>query len=702
MTRKAAGNPPLIEPLVPTMSPKRQLLLLIGALCALWACSDARRSDKAATPAAPEPDPEQIAFEALVDFEDLARAEADFAALPPSSTSMGPDPTAIAALPGGRAIVALRGASALLIVDPKGAPLHRAGTVDLPTSLVVRAGEVFVGAEGASALGHHRIEGDTLVRLDDIPLDGALSPRAIGAGDEGPIYFADEATGRIEALIKGSGEGILGAWRRAPVGRCNGPVQLARVGARLIVNCPLDHALLIHALDGEGLAVGQPARIEHEGPIWGFAAAEGPDGLLIAAGGVEDRALDRSDGSFGYIDSFVFLYGLDAQSGQPARRGIVNVSERGIITPRWLSIKPAESGCEVIAAGYGGDALATIRFSGDDSPEIKARPAPAGIAAMAPAGPGRWIAANPLLDALIRFEADGTHAIVPLKGGPRRDPEVLLGEALFFTRLMAPWNDSTGRGSRFTCETCHFEGYGDGRVHFTGRGAVHATTKPLLGLGSNRPFFTRALDRTMAQMVWNEFKVANKNNGRDPWFALDKADFPWLAAVEGLPERLDPVTLRRALMKFLIAFTHRPNPAARGRDRFNEVDRQGAALFRDRCAACHDARLVADDPGSSVPFEAWEARVLSPQGPITWASDAYQKTGVEPYVHDEGARPPALRRLAKKRPYFTNGSAPDLDAVLKEAAFEGERFWHAAPSKATVTRLTEGERAALRAFLDLL
>jgi len=97
-----------------------------------------------------------------------------------------------------------------------------------------------------------------------------------------------------------------------------------------------------------------------------------------------------------------------------------------------------------------------------------------------------WVVASPSGNTLVRVD-DASEST--------RSTESRLGEALLFTTLMAPWNRSDGRLSRFTCETCHFEGYVDGRTHFTGRGDVHATTKPLLGLFNNRPHFSRALDR---------------------------------------------------------------------------------------------------------------------------------------------------------------------------------------------------------------
>ena len=152
-------------------------------------------------------------------------------------------------------------------------------------------------------------------------------------------------------------------------------------------------------------------------------------------------------------------------------------------------------------------------------------------------------------------------------------------------------------------------------------------------------------------------------------------------------------------MAFLMDFTHRPNPAA-DHAHFTPSERAGAEVFRDRCASCHAARLNADDPASLVPFERWEALTLS-SGNIVWSNAAYAKTGVEPYVGDHGARVPALRRLYKKWPYFTNGRARSLADVLDRfAATEDAAYHDLAPAAARP--LTADDKAALLAFLDLL
>ena len=198
--------------------------------------------------------------------------------------------------------------------------------------------------------------------------------------------------------------------------------------------------------------------------------------------------------------------------------------------------------------------------------------------------------------------------------------------------------------------------------------------------------------------------MANRGSGRSPWFALSRADAPWLAHLGDLPEPLSPLYLRRALMTFLMDFTHPPNPARAGRDRFTALERQGAEIFRDRCEHCHRAQLLTDEPGTRVPFADWERMIFAPEGAIVWADAVYVKTGVTPYAHPDGTRVPSLRRLYRKHPYFTNGSARSLSEVLDRAAMTRNFFHHDVrePSSAALVRLDTAEKQALLAFLDLL
>jgi len=675
-------------------------------------------SGVAAAPTEPPP-PHERELAALRAFELRRRAATDFATLPPSDAAFGPDPYRIAALPGGERLVGLlRGESAVVVLDRDGTELSRIAAPGSPSGLAVSSdGDVLVVGEAARELAHYRVDGRRIERVATLPV-GALGMRDVALAPDGrTAYVVEEHDGRLLAVAlerdrragappaqaaRSVASHALRASGVRELGRCHGPFRVEAIAGYLVVNCLLDHTLEIRRDRGEVV------RIHHDGPMWSFAAhREANGGLLVAAGGVEDHPLEREDGGFGYIDSYLYLYRLAQGASQPSKLAAINTSELGFVTPKWVAFRTADPGAiSVTVAGYASPSLLTATWRGDDftvPPQVAHAALLPGTTAAQLTGDGTLVAANPLLDAWV-VERAGEPRVVPVAttGAPRAAMS-RIGELLFFTTMMAPWNSSDGKLSRFTCETCHHEGYVDGRVHYTGRDTVHAATRPLFGLFNNGPHFSRALDKTMTDMVHAEFRVANRHNGRDPWFALSRADVPWLDHVVGAPTQLPPEALREAFMTFLMDFTHRSNPAATDHTQFTALERAGAKTFRDRCATCHAARLIAENPASEVAFERWESLVLSPAGPIVWSNAAYAKTGVVPYVHASGARVPPLRRLYKKWPYFTNGDARSLDAVLDRFAASPEAAYHdGAPVDAALVRLTADEKSALRAFLDLL
>ena len=673
------------------------------------ACSSPRRGEPEAG-AAPLPDP----LAPLHAFEESRRAATDFSALPPSDRARGPDPYALRALPASAAPARfaglLRGRDALVLLDASLHEIDRAPTAASPSGLAVATtGEVFVVGERSPEIHRYQTTSGRLHASGKIAA-GVLTLRDVALGPEGVIYAVEERRGQLLTFpLDRSRDG--GAARALTAGA--GALRVARVGSRVLVDSLLDHTLVAYDVDPRGLPRAEGAiTIHHDGPIWGFEAIDVGGDLLLAAGGVEDHPLDRSGGSFGYIDSFVFFYRIarGARAAEPL--AAINASALGVVTPKALLLREKNGGVEARVAGYGSSALLTITLgpSGSSAPKATTTTATLapGIAAMA-AGDGEVIAAaDPLLDAWIKI-ADGAVVAVPAEDPgehlPPPTPASRLGEALFFTTAMAPWTSSEGPLSRFTCEACHFEGYVDGRVHHTGRGDVHATTKPLLGLFNNRPHFSRALDPDLTTVAHSEFRVAGANSDHDPWFAAPLAEQPWIRGL-GVPEgELDPASLRRALMVFLMDFTHRPNPMAIDHAAFTATERAGASVFARRCEGCHAARLVADDPASRAAPADWERLVLAREGAIVWGMNEYRRTGVEPYVHELGARVPSLRRLYKKRPYFTNGSAKTLDDVLARARVGGASgFSHdrAPDAPSGQEALSEREQGELAAFLYLL
>ena len=651
-------------------------------------------------------DPIASARERLAAFEASRRRSTDFAHVPPANRSHGADPYALVRLDARHLAGVLRGASALVLLDER---LHELQRIDVPGSAVAVAvsdsGECWVASEASRALHRFHFDGQRLTAAGSVDLPGILGIRALAAGPQGTLYALDVHDGNLLTVDPKRASPVRDTRR---VG--HGPLSIRRVESLLIVDLLLDHSLRIFSLDAQGTVLDERARVRHDGPIWGFDAAPLSDGqLLLVAAGVEDHALDRSQGFFGYVDSFVFAY-LLPKSGDIRPLWQRNVSELGVVTPKAPLLSVADGRARLFVAGYGSDRALQLYFEPLSRAEPRAQSEPffPGVAAALRLPSGEIALADPLLDAWLLRPAAGERRepaeIVPVTSerAPLASTEERLGEVLFFTTLMAPHNTSEGAHSRFSCETCHFEGYVDGRVHYTGRDDVHVATKPLRGLFNNRPHFSRALDEDLATVSHHEFRVAGKGSDSDPWFEIQTEHYPWLTQLGVFDETLGPETLRRALIAFLMRFSHAENPAVVGRDSFTADEQRGAALFRDRCAGCHAPRLQSDVAQSAVSFADWPRSIFSAEGAIVWASADYQKTGVTPYVHESGTRVPSLRRAAAKWPHFTNGSADTLLDVVRRARFAPGRFFHAAPPDAALRAFTPDEARELSSFLELL
>jgi cytochrome c peroxidase len=662
------------------------------------------RSD--GTPYKPEATAATNPIVELQPFEAKTRSAFDLERPPSAETGLGADPWVIRRLPSGWVGI-LRGRSAIVLLDDDLKELARLPTPRSPTGLALgKHGEILVVGELSPRVARYAVRGHLLEGLGEVVVPGVMGLRDVAVSPAGIVWALDERGGRVLRLAADGG--VLAS---TPVG--HGASQLLATASYLVVDAVTDHALVVLPVDASGVRAGRPPqRITHDGPMWGFDARETDTGLVVAAGGVEDHPLDRRSGFFGYIDSFVFAYRVHDASVETL--AVVNVSEHGAVTPKAISIETPpgadSSRLDLLVSGYGSSTGLRIGLRGGTAPPSIAPVALVpGIRALDHGPRASTAMANPLLDAWVLSDVHGVR-VVPVEdrgAEPARTTMSRLGEALFFTSLMAPRNSSEGALSRFTCETCHFEGYVDGRTHHTGREEIRATTKPLVGLVGNRPYFSRALDPDLATVSHAEFRVAGAGSGTDPFFAVDPRapEHTWLEHV-GVRDLVEPLELRRSLLRFLVDFSHRPNPAVvirTGAERttFDAVERQGARLFAERCETCHAARLSADDPATHVAFERWEPMVLSESAPIVWGSAGYQRTGVRPYVAEEGARTPSLRRLYKKQPYFTNGSAKSLEDVLDGVRFTPTRMFHAMSPEGS-TALEDSEKRALRAFLELL
>lgn len=634
------------------------------------------------------------------------RSRTDFSKLAPSSRAFGANPYALVALPGAppRAVGILRGDSRVVVLDAELATTSSLPAPRSPSAIAVSPdGQVFVVGSLERRIARYRVSGRGLIEEPPIELPSARALRAL-AVDARTLVAADFATDSLFVTTRGGGRSHDAAISSRPT--CGGPFRLALSEHYLAVGCLFDHAVVLLSRGPNGAPAQEVARIVHDGPVWSLALVERAGTLFLAAGGVEDRPLARADKVFGHVDSFVFLYAFDEARGF-YELAELNVSERAVVTPKSVSLRFDGAALVLDAYGYASERSVSARFdpTGEREPVVVTRAALPGCSDVSEFA-GRPVCANPLFDAWIALDSEPR--VHPARPAEPRDPDPRekLGEALFFTTLIAPDAQSDGRLSRFTCETCHFEGGTDGRVHETGRDGIRVSTRPLFGLANAGPHFSRAHDPDLTSVCHNEFAVANRGNPVDPWFDLEVERFPWLRELGTTKERLSALELRMALLRFLTRFSHEENPYAFTRaPRFSAQERRGAESFRERCALCHSARLVMGDARSEVPFERWEHAVFAAEGAIVWSNGEYALTGVEPYVDRRGTRVPSLRRLYQKRPYLTNGSAVALEPLLELMRFPASGAVHASTAAdvgADAVALQAEERAALLAFLRLL
>lgn len=643
-------------------------------------------------------------------------AEVSLDTVPP----FGGDPVRIRRLSGGRFLVLLRGSSQLILADSSWNELSRAATPPSPAGWAF-AGEqhVFVGGRRSASVALFRISGDSLSVFARTDLEDVTGVRTLAYLPSAQVLVvADDFDSRVLYLTlkrdwstRDGGPLVVG---REDIPLESPALHLQVAGSSLLISELIGHRVHVVPLD-PGPDMERAVQLRLDGPIWALDSRASGDTLWIAAGGAEDRPLDRASGEFGYVDSFLYMYTVVGSAGEatPRLAASLNLSEHGLVTPKAIHYEPAKRTAWI--SGFGSGVVLEIDLSGESPRVRRTIRVPPGTSDFAfagtqfgdPTNEPNLLLANPLFDRIFMVSAQadaGWRTVARFESGSR-SPESRLGEALFFTTLMSPENESDGFLSRFTCETCHFEGEIDGRTHYTGRGHVFATTKTLRGLGNNVPVFSRAGDATLTSMVLSEFEVANQG---EPVFTLDRSAIPWLADLADLPESVGPLLQREALLTFLTEFRHGPNPLRTAGRPFGELEREGLPVFRDRCSVCHKPLTSTRDSGEFVPYGEWESWLIAPRSDLVWGAPLFAKTGIEPYVSPSGARIPSLRRVWRKQPYFTDGSSSTIEDVLRRFRYADAQGWHHvaeagdsddADGSAELTSLSDREIQSLTALL---
>ena len=249
-------------------------------------------------------------------------------------------------------LILLRNRSEVLLANHSLTLIDRKPTPRSPTGWTLVHGRLlFVSGELSPEIQLYEITDNELLPQGKLHLEGVASVRdLVYVSSMRSLFLLDDFDRRLHQLTLAPNwsnqERLSFQQTDFPLGA--GPVQILYRNNHLLINLLLDHTLLIVPLIQGRPEFSQSSQITHDGPIWGFDAIASEESLLIAAGGVENRPLNRLGGEFGYIDSFLFLYVLrrdrftgvyrwrPTDRGVPGRYAQQNLSEINIVTPKAL------------------------------------------------------------------------------------------------------------------------------------------------------------------------------------------------------------------------------------------------------------------------------------------------------------------------------------------------------------------------------
>lgn len=287
---------------------------------------------------------------------------------------------------------------------------------------------------------------------------------------------------------------------------------------------------------------------------------------------------------------------------------------------------------------------------------------------------------------------------VPYPEGNEPTPErVALGEKLFFDPRLS------GRGN-MSCATCHNPAFGwtDGLPTAVGdAGQVLPRATPTVvnaaynGIqmwdGREPTLESQALGpmRSEAEMHTDFPSMLAFLRGSEGYRSLFAAAYP--------DRPLDAQTVAMAIAAFERTVVVRDTPFDRwlagDADAMTAAQRRGFELFTGeaRCNLCHSAPNFTDDGFHNVGLASFGAEDPDPG-----------RFAQRPLALLEGAfKTPSLRNVARTAPYFHDGSAPTLEAVVEHYARGGVVKTNLSPSFLPVD-LDAREKADLVEFLHAL
>lgn len=445
--------------------------------------------------------------------------------------------------------------------------------------------------------------------------------------------------------------------------------------------------LSVLPLDGQGMP-GPPTGIETVAP---FRAARF-DGELLWTAGYRQARVRRNHGLIENLESFLYAYRkADLARGVLAPVHAVDLAAEHLTDA--VAVAPAAAG--ILVALSGSHRLARVDAGG--------HPVPAGPAVMA--RPSAFVTGDVLAEGASIFTVglldDALHVhrqsdlglieTVPLAAEPYPEPatDYALGEALFYGKAL--WADTPN--NQFTCNSCHWEGGNDHRVHPGYRESRWELGRPAAGVGMLAPIFTPGQASSITAAVNGFVRALDERY----WTARETG--AWLDPVEvaiapGRRALLSPYEVRRALLTYLARLPVEPGFLRPTGEPFSPSALRGAALFWRDCAHCHQPSshmAAADALGHAAALDHLIER------PLAFGAARWEKTGVLPYFTERGNRVSPLTQLGRGGPFFSNGSARTLAEVLRRTD-PGRSLVHA-PENAAAPFYQAGQVQDLIDFL---
>jgi hypothetical protein len=512
----------------------------------------------------------------------------------------------------------------------------------------------------------------------------------------------------------------------------------------LLVANFVGHTVTVHDVADDGSLSASRQTIATEAPVRDMAVVPGAPSTSGGAGEEdaddlrgallllthEDRPLTRRNLAVEGLDSVVLVLPPAAPAAPTARAArTAAAAPAPFIDPgpgrrRALNLGERDGDpvieLQAIAAEASGDARLAIAGAGTDNLLVAPARARSLLADRAPAvganpsavvflPDGRVATADRLSDTVSFVEpaagAGGgganTPAVVtlPVGSGARHSPAER-GELLFQSRALVPNNVAAGPLSLYTCAACHADGHLDGRRHPSKRDRFFSMTKSCRGLAGTEPFLNLGFPETF-------HAFADNIVGTHAQGALESPDSYDRYPVElrlrsgsgWTRSTLSPADVRTALAAYMAAIPHEPSPfVSPGRVTLTPTERRGLGVFREGCSGCH-LLVPSTTAPRQIPPAALEGRLLGGQVALTSARRYDVGT---PVLGEGGNNPPSLKGVWSAAPYFSDGSAASLEALLARTNPDVTKV-HAPENAGNVTSgLTPEARADLLAFLRSL